>query len=370
MQIGIGLLGGLSVLALVCGWSVMRPTPLDRHLALFFGCLALSTVVSGHPLQAVGWLKVWTVLAYFVVYWWLDGAGGARRFLSTLAGSGALAAVYGVIQHFTGIDWYRQLLGRQRRVRPRTHGDPRFAVVGFFRNYLTFAHTMSVPYASALSLGLSTDGRWTIAAVVIMTAILFSSARGAWLAVLASTVTVVAIGRGRRAGVVVLAMVAVGAIAVGQSDALQKEIGSMFALSGENAGRVAIYEVNLQVVHDHPWFGLGFGRYLRAARPYYLDAAGADRRSHAHNNFLQVAAESGLVGLAAFALLFAHALRLGLDAVHGPAPPARATAVGAFAAIVGFLVGGLTQYTFGDGEVAIAMWCTLAVLMRCRPGDA
>ncbi len=35
--------------------------------------------------------------------------------------------------------------------------------------------------------------------------------------------------------------------------------------------------------------------------------------------------------------------------------------------MVGFLVGGVTQYTFGDNEVALAMWFTLALLMRLAP---
>jgi O-antigen ligase len=83
-----------------------------------------------------------------------------------------------------------------------------------------------------------------------------------------------------------------------------------------NAGRLGIYKANLDIVRDHPVFGLGFGRYQRAARPYYDRHPDADRRSHAHNNFLQIAAEAGLVGLAAFTLLFATMLRFGIEAVR------------------------------------------------------
>ena len=43
------------------------------------------------------------------------------------------------------------------------------------------------------------------------------------------------------------------------------------------------------------------------------------------------------------------------------------TAAGAWAALVGFLVGGITQYTFGDNEVALMMWVTVAILMRLVP---
>src|SRR5262249_43812172 len=148
---------------------------------------------------------------------------------------------------------------------------------------------------------------------------------------------------------------------------LRAAAAHMFAPGGETAGRLAIYAANLDIVHDHPVFGLGFGRYQQAAGPYYDAHPSADRRSHAHNNFLQIAAEAGLVGLAAFTFLFATAARKGVEAVRGARDPLqRATALGGCLALPGFLVGGLTQYSFGDSEVAIAMWAALAVLMRMR----
>jgi len=125
--------------------------------------------------------------------------------------------------------------------------------------------------------------------------------------------------------------------------------------------------MSLRIAFVHPVLGLGFGRYRQRAAPYYERHPLADRRSHAHNNFLQIAAEAGLVGLAAFTLLFATMLRFGFEAVRRCRDPnLHAIALGGCLALVGFLVGGLTQYSFGDNEVATAMWTTAAVLMRLR----
>ena len=100
---------------------------------------------------------------------------------------------------------------------------------------------------------------------------------------------------------------------------------------------------------------------------YYDAYPEADRRSHAHSNYLHLAAEAGLAGLAAFALLLATALRLGWAALaRAPDGVTWATAAGAWVGMIAFLVGGVTQYSFGDNEVAMAMWAALAVLMRCR----
>src|SRR5439155_1381343 len=128
---------------------------LDGLLALFAGVMALSTLASGHPLEASGWVRLWIALAYFVVFWWLRDPAHAVRLARVIVVAGAVAAAYGVLQHFTGADWYRTLLGRPTYVYPREPGTPGYAVVGFFRSYLTFAHVMIFPLAWALAGALA-----------------------------------------------------------------------------------------------------------------------------------------------------------------------------------------------------------------------
>jgi len=130
--------------------------------------------------------------------------------------------------------------------------------------------------------------------------------------------------------------------------------------------RLEIYRANLDIIHDRPVFGLGFGRYRKAATPYYEAHPLADRRSHAHSNVLQIAAEGGLVALAAFMSIFVVALRRGWGRLSGRRGDDWAVVAGAWLGIVGFLVAGLAQYNFGDNEPAIGMWAALAVLTSGR----
>jgi O-antigen ligase len=359
---------GLVAVTLAAWWTgerVVRATPLDGVLGLFVGALALSTLASGRPWEAATAPKIWVMVGYFAVYWWLRDAEHARRFARLVLAAGAVAACYGVLQHFTGADWYRALLGRTQMVHPRVEGAEGFAAVGFFRNYLTYAHVLLVPFALAVAGAASGSVAAAAALPALVLALAFSTARGAWIA--AGAVGVASACLSRRGLAVVGATVALGALAWIVSPGLREQAAPMVGMGGDNAARVAIARANLDVVHDHPVFGLGFGRYQTAALPYYQRHPEADRHSHAHNNFLQRAAEAGLVGLTAFTLLFVMALRLGFEAVvRTRAGPAQATALGAWLALGGFLVGGLTQYTFGDNEVAIAMWSMLAVLMRLR----
>ena len=363
MQIGAV---GLVVLALVASWQgtpVVRRTPLDEVLLAMVAAFALSTLASGHPLDAPGWGRLWIAVTYFGVFWWLEDARGAVRFVGWLVAAACVVAVYGILQHYTGADWYRELLGRRRFVRPRIEGAHGYAAVGFFRNYLTYAHVLLLP----LGFALVSRARWMrlVGVPLLGLALVFSTARGAWIAAVAMALVAMATGRG--AGMRLAVLGGVAALAVALSPGLREQMLPALTSSEMNAGRVGIYAANLDIVADHPVFGLGFGRYQKVARPYYERHPEADRRSHAHNNFLQIAAEAGLVGLAAFTLLFATVLRFGIEAVRRSRDPAvHATALGACLGITGFLVGGLTQYSFGDSEVAAAMWATTAVLMRIR----
>jgi len=369
MQIGIAGLGALALVAHSAGWPVLCRTPLDGALVVFFAALAVSTLVSGHPLEATGWSRLWVVVGYFGVYWWVTDRRHAQRLALLLVAAGAVAAAYGILQHHTGVDWYREALGRPTRVRPRIEGAAGFAVVGFFRNYLTYAHTMVFPLCFAATFALR--GMWLAAGAAILcaSAIAYATARGVWLGLVGAALLLVAIGR-LRAVAYVSALAAVVATVIMCSPGLRAQVEPIWTLGGANAGRMAIYGANLDIIHDHPVFGLGFGRYRVAARPYYRVWPAADRRSHAHSNLFHIGAEAGLLGVAAFCFLFAVLLRRGWDALAAASDDGvRATAAGAWLGIWAFLIAGLTQYNFGDNEVATAMWVTAALLMRCRTDD-
>ena len=83
-----------------------------------------------------------------------------------------------------------------------------------------------------------------------------------------------------------------------------------------------------------------------------------------HNTPLQILVERGVIGLAAWLWIwvafYAYAIgvlrRLAPDAVA-----ARTVVIGSLAAITGFLVGGLSEYNFGDSEVVMVAWAIAAL---------
>ena len=97
---------------------------------------------------------------------------------------------------------------------------------------------------------------------------------------------------------------------------------------------------------------------------YALPEAVKKRTSHVHNTPLQILVDRGVLGLAAWlwiwAAFIAKAIGL-LRRLPEDAARARVLVVGSLAAIVGFLVAGLSEYNFGDSEVVMVAWALMAL---------
>lgn len=66
---------------------------------------------------------------------------------------------------------------------------------------------------------------------------------------------------------------------------------------GNQLGRTAIWSANLSAIADNPLFGFGVGSH-RHVYPTYFPAPSDVEYTHAENGYLQVATETGIVGLA------------------------------------------------------------------------
>ena len=126
--------------------------------------------------------------------------------------------------------------------------------------------------------------------------------------------------------------------------------------------RLAMLEGGLSMVEERPIFGVGPGQVRRWYEVYAPAYAVRRSTSHLHNSPLQVAAESGLPGLALWLAIFVGFLVRGvriLLAVPADRRDARALVLGSLAAVSGFLLAGLFEYNFGDSEV----WLVAATFM-------
>ncbi|MSQ47141.1 MAG: O-antigen ligase family protein [Deltaproteobacteria bacterium] len=372
-QTSLGLV--LLLLIVQCWQRRTAPTtPLDRALLLLFGAFLLSTLLSpdiGNSL--LSYRKLWLVGAFFASFMLVTDRREAERLIQFFVVFAVLIASYGIVQHFTGLDLAKQLVGKPASLDPFWFGRQEgFRTKGFHPSGITYAHNLLFPlsiitawvFAPAVSWHqrLLLVGGWA----VMILALLFSLTRGVWVAYVGILFLLGVIRGGKTLVGVAGGIVLLGGLLFSAGSGVQERAWKTFDLK-ENLGRSQIWLANWDMLKDRPLFGWGYGNYREFREPYYQRYPMADHTGHAHNSFLQIAVDSGLIGLAAFLAFFVVLLRTGWQAyclLPPTAEPLRSFALGAWLSIVGFLIGGMTQHNFGDAEVVIVMWTVAGLLAK------
>jgi O-antigen ligase len=225
-------------------------------------------------------------------------------------------------------------------------------VKGFMGHWMTFSGGQLLVWCAALPLIVLIGRRWMIPVSMIGIAIVFSFTRGAWLgAVFGIAVASWWIPR-RQLVRLIVPIVIVGLLA---SPFIYHRVSmTVKGQSGGDIGRLKLLKVGVEMVRAHPLFGVGPERIPVEFPNYYK---GNDLNTfyigHMQNDFMQIAAERGLICLAAF-LWFLFVLYRSLwEFAKSKIELRRLTAVSAMSALTGFLVMGLAEFNFGDSELLI-----------------
>jgi O-antigen ligase len=297
-------------------------------------CLAAGGATS-YPLAIKETLKwVLLVLAYVFTRVTIRDDRAVRRVLVALFLAGAAQALWGVVQFGLGI------------------GPPAFAIGGFMRAYGNFGQPNPfagylgtiLPLALAMSL-VPHPGRFRAVAVLAlgMTAlgILLSFSRGAWLG-MAISVGVMLLAWSERARRLVPPMVVMllVVIVLGMFGALPPVLANRITSVTDNFGvfdvrtvtltsenfavveRMAHWQAGWAIFVDHPILGVGPGNYPAVYPNYYIPPWEAPL-GHAHNYYLNMAAEAGVIGLVALLVVLIVAMRGLVRRLRSPVTPPR-----------------------------------------------
>jgi len=133
--------------------------------------------------------------------------------------------------------------------------------------------------------------------------------------------------------------------------------------------RLAHWQAALAMLEDRPLFGVGIGNYV-PVYPAYALPGWKDPLGHAHNYYLHIAAETGLLGLAAYLMLLATCLWQGWNTVRRLSGAEQAVALGILGVLGAFAVHSLFDnlYVHGMNMHLAILLGLLFVLTRRRGG--
>jgi len=404
--------GQLALLLTLAAWLgsclarrrlVVPFTPLNLPWLLFVLVAAVSLLDA--PSVALGLIELVKWLQMALVVWLVvDLATDPTRSPTGPTRVGqivlALLLLAGLSQALIGI-WQFGLRG---------DGPEHFIVLGrFYRAYGTFEqpnpfggymNLMALP-AIGLAIGLLVGFRrpdsplrawrgrlWLAFAGLCVAAatlaVVFSWSRGAWLGFLAGA-GVLALFSTRRplTGAVVAALAAAVlggglmlGVAAGFGPALsiadrlggfagQFTLGDMRGvdITTENFSvleRLAHWQAAVDMARDNPWLGVGFGNY-EAAYPTYALINWPDALGHAHNYYLNLLAEVGLLGLLAYLVFWLAVVWQTARVARRLAWPMRGLAIGLLAAWAALAVHHLVDKLYVN-NIYVHLGAMLAIL--------
>jgi len=332
------------------------PTPLLLPFLGFLGVASLSLLVASSLPPALKELIKWgeVLLAYLLTSQMVNTRRQAAFLLGALLLAGTAEALAGVVSSFLrlGPPAFAILGGRLYRAYAQ-FGQP-----NPFGGYMN----MVWPLAASLIVGLlltgqrggtredsgelgGTQGNLGVVLAglllvlgAVFSALILSWSRGAWMGAAAGglalvgawlAVTLLAPGEGRLGQVtrsraaglagLALALLIVALLAgalnlvpasvTGRLESIAAYFGGFdvtrVEINDENFAtieRLAHWWAAIDMWRDHPWLGVGIGNYP-VAYPQYAVPRWDDPLGHAHNYYLNVGAETGLLGLLAYLIL-------------------------------------------------------------------
>lgn len=291
---------------------------------------------------------------------------------------GFALGVYGLMQHFLNpstIFWLRQ----PEQAEPFGPYINRHHFAGYME--LTLAMPLGLLFAGAIERDRML--LYAFASAMMAIALVLTNSRGGMLSMVCEILFLAAVaavfrrrgprgegeeaagGRVRAAairvglGFAMIVTVFFGVLYFGGEDALSRLVGTVNS-EDPTTGRAHFWEGAIQIVKDHPLVGTGLGAF-GAAYPRYDTANGTYRLEQAHNDYLQILTDGGVVGGALGLLFIIVLVRVALRRMQSHDKFRRGVALGALAGCAGALVHSFFDFTLHTTANAL-MFLVLAAL--------
>ena len=351
-------------------WRAPQQRPLLAALIGYLAVCALSILGSSFPEKSVrGLVGKWLeYLLYLLIVADVGSRPGvARRGMSALALGAGAVALQAIVQETQIV-----ALTLQRATYPHSPLGFYGRMTGPYENPIDLATYLMVviPILMASWTTCRTVGRWLIGflLVLLIGCLGRTQALGAWLGlgiglpVLLWRQQVSRVWRAVVVGTLPVAALVVLFVA--------GRPGVLSLMDRGAQDRWIMWQAAIRMIQDRPWLGHGVNTFM--ANYLHYRVGGETTPRYAHNCYLQVAAETGLIGLAAFLWLL---WRIGCHLVRGVRQAGgerRTLLLGLGGGLLAFLVQAGLDTNFYALRQAALFWVLsgLAIGLSCHQREA
>ncbi|MBU0952267.1 MAG: O-antigen ligase family protein, partial [Elusimicrobia bacterium] len=245
-------------------------------------------------------------LCFFFVYIFslsLDSKH-TETILNTILITGLIAGGYGVFQHFgyDFVNWISSYTGRPSS----SFGNP-----NFFAGYIIILIPIALTFFFK-SMGFK-KYLWLILFVIFTIDLIFNKTRGAWIASAVSLVYLLSVLFIKNKKLILTASIIVVLLSalLGLYEFTKYRGINLYSQSPSVAERLFKWQAAIEMIKEHPFIGTGAGNlkvnfalYQAKVKEKTNFRLRGTSESNVHNEFLQIFAETGILGLLSFLLIF------------------------------------------------------------------
>jgi O-antigen ligase len=283
-------------------------TYLNKPITAYIFALFLSVVFSsrfGLSLHNFFAKTMEYIMLYFIVAEFVSDKAKLKNTVMVMLVSAAMIGLDAIFQYYTGFDFLRHRNLEAGRI------TASFQMPGDLAGYLGPLLCLSLAFC-LVEVKRSLRRLLILQALVLTSLLIVSLARGAWLGFIIAVFYLGIVQNKKIFFIAIVTMIILAVVVpniIKPPDNILEHFRSIFIFSPQvdNLNRMEIWRAAVRMIKDKPLFGHGLSTFMsifpRYGKDYYYLKEGII--PYAHNAYLQMAAESGIVGLASFLWLIA-----------------------------------------------------------------
>lgn len=362
------------LLACACMWLakmiyyrrvLIRSTPFDAVIGLYVLLSFASVWVSpdvGFSFYNYYNLMGRYLLIYYLVVHNVHSLAQIKRMIIALLCATFLVTLYGYYQYIFGIDisaleWVDNVQFPDLKIRIfSTLKNPNL-LAAFLVSMMAITGGLGFYAPDKKYKGLLLGLVLSCAACLVMT-----YSRGAWVSLFA---VFAAFGFWYNRKMFWLLLIVPLIVLFAHNGVLERLLSIANPTDTSSTLRLALWESTWAMILDHPLLGIGWGAYYLVYPNYDFFVLSGAKIFHAHNMYLNIAAEIGIPGFLTFMYIFYGHAKIALRLCQQSRDPyISGLMLGTVAAIFGLVVSGITDYILFNIQMSMFFWLLNALISQ------
>jgi len=264
--------------------------------------------------------------------------------------SATLSSIYALTIYFSNFDF----------IRFEARASALFAGANTLGGMMVFSIIWTLTYF------IHTDGKrklWLgLALLLMILALIFSFSRGAWLGAVGAMISYGFWEKKARPKLVIALLIAI--VLFFSIPLLRTRLASIVNLFHPlTQERLYIWRTTWNMMKAHPLLGVGMSNYSLIYEKYMIEGAEITHPSSAHNIFLNIWVEGGLLALLSFVGIVIITFIKGFRLIRSLSGLSRAVAIASFSALLGILIHNQVDCTLYSMHVGPVFWLLVGMII-------